>query len=313
VFVTARGRPSVFPGYDGVGKAVLESPHWRGISVTRINMALVKTVQEVMNERVNECLAVAKDEFAPAIRPIYASTDALRPIHLGSSVFLKIDDVPYLLTAAHVIDWNKRSSLYISGETHLTEVEAEFWVTKADNRDDDRYDFAFAVIPEPMTAKLGDVTYISDKKIFSVPAQTSSHVYAAIGYPNSQNKKIDHMKKHIATVIWPYAATALSDLNATALAKALRIGGEDHVFIKFDEKHSRDARTGKIVNSLKPTGISGGALIDLGNLADLERFAEPGTGGRLVGLLIEHRARYKAMVATRMTAIIRAIRSHRVR
>ena len=30
--------------------------HWRGISVTRINMALLKTVQEVMNERVNECL-----------------------------------------------------------------------------------------------------------------------------------------------------------------------------------------------------------------------------------------------------------------
>jgi hypothetical protein len=132
-----------------------------------------------------------------------------------------------------------------------------------------------------------------------------------LAYPNSLNKKIDHTKKHIPTVIWPYAATVLSDLDATALAKSLKVGGEDHIFIKFDEKHSMDLHTGKIVNSLKPTGISGGALIDLGNLADLDRFAEPGTGGRLVGLLIEHRARYKAMVATRMTTIIRAIRSHR--
>jgi hypothetical protein len=61
------------------------------------------------------------------------------------------------------------------------------------------------------------------------------------------------------------------------------------------------------VNSLKPTGISGGALIDLGNLADLDRLAEPGSAGRLVGLLIEHRTRHKAMVAMRMTTIIRAI------
>jgi hypothetical protein len=55
---------SVFPGYDGVGKAVL-SPHWRGSSVTRINLALVKTVQEVMNERVNECLALQKMSSRP--------------------------------------------------------------------------------------------------------------------------------------------------------------------------------------------------------------------------------------------------------
>ena len=158
-----------------------------------------------------------------------------------------------------------------------------------------------------MAAKLGDVTYISDKEICAMPAQTKGHIYAALGYPNSQNKKMDHTKKYITTVIWPYAATVVSDVNATALAKSLKVSGEDHVFVKFDEKRSRDAHTGKIVNSLKPTGISGGALIDLGNLADLDRLAEPGTAGRLVGLLIEHRARHKAMVATRMTTIIRAI------
>lgn len=276
-------------------------------------MAPVKTVQEVINERVNECMALAKDKFAPAIRPIYVSTAAARPVHLGSGVFLKIDDVPHLLTAAHVIDSIKHSSLYIAGETHLTEIDAEFQVTKADNRDDDQYDFAFAIIPEPMAAKLGDVTYISDKEISAMPVRTTGHVYMALGYPNSQNKKIDHTKRHIDTVIWPYAATVLSDPDATALAASIKISGEDHVFIKFDKKRSRDVRTGKIVNSLKPTGISGGALIDLGNVADLDHFAEPGTGGgRLVGLLIEHRAKYKAMVATRMTTIIGAIRSHPV-
>src|SRR5579863_7634497 len=113
-------------------------------------MALVKTVEELMNERVNQCLTLAKDKFGPVVRPIYASTDTGRPTHVGSSIFLKINDVPHLLTAAHIIDWVKHSSIYVIGATHLTEIEAEFRVTKADNRDDDRYDFAFAVIPEPM-------------------------------------------------------------------------------------------------------------------------------------------------------------------
>ena len=66
-----------------------------------------------------------------------------------------------------------------------------------------------------------------------MPAQTAGHVYAALGYPNSQNKKIDHTKKHIATVIWPYAATVLSELNATVIAKSLNIDGEDHIFIRL--------------------------------------------------------------------------------
>jgi hypothetical protein len=53
-----------------------------------------------------------------------------------------------------------------------------------------------------------------------MPAQTKGHVYAALGYPNSRNKKMDHAKKHITTVIWPYAATVVSDVNATELAKS---------------------------------------------------------------------------------------------
>ena len=43
-------------------------------------------------------------------------------------------------------------------------------------------------------------------------------------------------------------------------------------------------------NSLELTGISRGAVIDPGNFADLDRFAEAGTGGRLVG-----RGRVKSM------------------
>jgi hypothetical protein len=41
----------------------------------------------------------------------------------------------------------------------------------------------------------------------------------------------------------------------------------DHIFIGFDAKHSKDC-DGNLVNSIAPRGISGGALVDVGNLGD---------------------------------------------
>jgi hypothetical protein len=48
--------------------------------------------------------------------------------------------------------------------------------------------------------------------------------------------------------------------------------------------------------------------IDLGNIANLDNLAKPSNGGCLIGLLIEHDSEYKAMVATRMSVILREIK-----
>ena len=158
-----------------------------------------------------------------------------------------------------------------------------------------------------MAEGLGNVKYITETEICTTQTVTKSHVYTALGYPNSQNKKVDNNNKRVSGVILPYSATALDETDSMALERKLDITGDDHIYIKF-RKYSKNAITGNKVKSIKPQGISGGALIDLGNIANLDNLAKPSNGGCLIGLLIEHDSEYKAMVATRMSVILREIK-----
>jgi hypothetical protein len=91
------------------------------------------------------------------------------------------------------------------------------------------------------------------------------------------------------------------------LLNKLRITGEDHIFIGFNPKHSKDS-IGNLVNSIDPTGISGGTLVDLGNLADPKNLGpENECRPHLVGLLIEKYPGY--LVSTKIEVVIRASRS----
>jgi hypothetical protein len=268
-------------------------------------LTAIKGFREILRMRLEECLTLAKDNFETAVRPIYASNAWAHPEHIGSSMLLAINDVRYLLTAAHVIDWTKRGSLYVAGQMHLIAIEAEFFITNAANRDDDPYDFAFAKLAPAMIEELGNVKYITENEICMRPGAGIGHAFMTLGYPNSKNKKIDNVKKGVPSVIWPYSTNVVNDTVLTAIAKELAVSGEDHIFIKFNKRSK--AITGQIANSLKPRGIRGGALIDLGNFARMEELAKPPKVGCLVGLLIEHHAKHKAMVSTRMSIIIREI------
>jgi len=82
--------------------------------------------------------------------------------------------------------------------------------------------------------------------------------------------------------------------------------GEDHLFIDY-KAHSRD-EVGNRIRSISLCGFSGGGVIDLGNLAKPENLmgeCKP----LLAGLFIEFHYRHKAIAATRLSAILRALRN----
>jgi hypothetical protein len=269
-------------------------------------MGSIKTVQEAERDRIGESIDAVSDQFGGAVRPVYGSDDRKLATHIGSATLLKVGGTPLIVTAAHVVDENEHTALYVAGEKHLVPIEASFEITgrPPGDRKEDRYDFAVAKLSSAMCSELGDVGYVADCDLLLHDAPTSGYLYVVLGYPNSKNKKIDHASKVARSELWKYAGLAgpVQDLQTK-----LKVSGKDHLFIGFDRKHSR-AEDGTVVNSISPRGISGGAVFDAGNLADPDNL-RPGVHmrRRLAAIVIEYHPEHNRIVATRVRVILGAI------
>jgi|SRR5208337_4112732 len=71
----------------------------------------VKTKEEMVRERMDECAELVAAEFFPSVRPVYRTKRGL-PEHSATCTLLEIHGNKYLITAAHVIDDNEHSSPY---------------------------------------------------------------------------------------------------------------------------------------------------------------------------------------------------------
>lgn len=80
-----------------------------------------------------------------------------------------------------------------------------------------------------------------------------------------------------------------------------------HLLLKFAKKSK--AFTGETTDSITPHGASGGVLVDLGRI-DLQSLSPSAQfTPKLAGILIEHHAESKAILAVKVQSIIKAIRS----
>jgi hypothetical protein len=146
-------------------------------------------LKSIIRERNNALAAAAAGKFAAAVQPIYGATDRGEPDHIGSAVLLDVHGTKVLITAAHVIDNNFVTSLYVGGGAELELIEAEFSITVAPStiRRLDRHDIAFCELPSHLIEKLGG-TYIGLNDVASHPPYEGGRLYTALGYPNSMNK-----------------------------------------------------------------------------------------------------------------------------
>ena len=259
---------------------------------------------EIIRQRISECELVALDRFRTAIRPIYGSSERGEPEPIGTCLFIEIAGKPCLVTAAHVIDHNDKTSLYVGGE-NLELIEAEFVTSRrpAGQRTEDHNDFAIAELPSILVVKLGaEVRFLKTDEISRAPGSTGGHAFLCAGYPIAQNRNVDVVAKSIAPALLRYTANAV---DRPALAKKLGISGKHHLFIKHG-KYSKDAK-GRKVSSYQMRGCSGGAIIDLGNLSDPGVVSGVTTPTpQLAALLIEYHDEHQAIVGTRLDAIIKA-------
>jgi len=96
---------------------------------------------------------------------------------------------------------------------------------------------------------------------------------------------------------------------AWALARKLRSSNEEHIFVRF-AKQAQDSN-GVTVDTFYPEGLSGGALLDLGDFTSPSIYqGDTKLRARLAGMIIEyHGKKYRALVAVKVRPILSGIRN----
>jgi hypothetical protein len=263
----------------------------------------ILTVADAVRETLHERMEAASKTLGKAVRPIYRVKNG-KPDHLGTCIFLKRAGQHLLLTAAHVTDQSKSYDLHVAVGTKLIPLKGLYGAMSTPpegDRDKDKYDFAVLTLPPNLVDTLRPLKYLEGTEVNLDPIDPVGRAYMAFGYPNSRNKKIRHDKRTIRNEVLSYGATALRD---DTLVEKLGITGEDHFFIAYDER-CRDP-AGSIVDSVKPRGMSGGALIDLGRISPFSLASQVHSFG-LAGLLIENHKGNRRIVAVRIGAIFGAL------
>lgn len=261
------------------------------------------TPKEVSREYLDKAANAALAQFRDAVMPIYGVTDKGDPDHIGSAVLLDLREGKFLLTAAHVLDWNGKTSLYLGADEFvLLEFEALITVAPDGDRDKDHADFAIARLDAEIRSKLSRAKFITEAEISRSVGPAEGRTYACLGYPNSKNKVKPFKGTKVRPSLLPYTSTGRP---VSQLPDIARDG--IHILIDYNAKNARD-ELGKKVSATDMHGCSGGAVIDLG------RISADALGGKLepklAALSIEGHAKEKVILGTRLTAIVPAIRHH---
>ena len=253
----------------------------------------------------------AEKDFRASVRPVYRNSVANPlPEHIGSCLLLNIGGVPTVLTAAHILDQRAEYSLYIAGppETNPVPILGGMVMVPPkpiEGRDSDHFDAAIWQPPSHALDALGDVDFLHDSRISYNLKPSADRLYTALGYPVSRNKKaVNHGTRSISTHVSMYTANVE---EMPELASKLSVTGLDHLFLRFEKRSFTG--DGARVNTFGPRGLSGGALLDLGEFTSPESYVrDPGRSALLSGMVIEYHSDHRALVAVRIGTILNRIR-----
>ncbi len=268
----------------------------------------IQTLEDLAQAKIQECASRAVAKFKSSVRPIYGLQEE-RLTHIGSCLLLNVDRSRILSTPAHVADNLAHSPLFVGGPvgTHPVQLQGKFRGTTAPagDRRQDHLDCAYCILSESDTRDLGAVEFLEASRLSHNRATTEGRAYTAFGYPVSRNKKsIDQPTRSIANRSSMYTGH-LTDVPA--LAAKLPRGGETHLMLKF-ERHAYTVY-GERVNAFGSKGLSGGALLDLGDFNSPDIYARNiEYRAALSGMLIEHWAEHRVMLAVKIGAIVEGIR-----
>ena len=234
------------------------------------------------------------------ITAIYRVDAASNPEQFGTGVFLNVADQYFLVTAAHVLDDNKDSTLYIPSNKsgNLVTLEGPSFKSIADggDRNNDRTDVGVVVLKPELVNEIGRDSFLPVSMTDVDDTGKQGDIYIAMGYPAKKNEKVDLVKNTFKRSPASYTANILPDEKLAAIG----VQRGSHLLLAFKKRHSRDT-AGRDITAPDPYGMSGGPLWRF----DIYTGQKPAS--RLVGILIEWRDEVGGILAIRIPIVLAGI------
>ena len=250
------------------------------------------------------------DRFRRAIRPIYRPHSKRKKLyeHVGTSTLFKVNSVPLIVTAAHVIDHHKYDGdLWIGAEKTLVPLQGSFSSTKrpGGDRDLDNYDFSVSRVSSELLTELGDATFIDANFVSKGRrGEGAKALYACIGYPNSRNKDMHAARREMSAALFMHTGIGYTDRNNLG-ALASRYS-DANFFIEIG-KHVTDIHGAKR-NPVSLQGMSGGPVFHLGDRENYNTMRDSHDFRPLLeGIIIERPADANVIVAISIGTIVQAL------
>lgn len=273
---------------------------------------MIELLHEAEQRRMRECATQAGADFVDSVPAIYRSSDASdgRPEHIGSCILLDIDGTPVVATAAHIVDdIPEGATLFVATPARpqlVPIVGGDIKTTPKPpkGRNYDHSDSAYWRIPDDEVERLGVANFLGPSRLSHNRAPQDRRYYTALGYAVERNAdRVDHERRTITFAPSMHTSNAVSEPKLT---RRLNSPGDQHLFVRF-ARYAKDA-DGVEMETFYPEGLSGGALLDLGDFTSYDIYGgDTKHRARLAGVIIEYHEDRQALVAVKIGPIVSGI------
>lgn len=247
-------------------------------------MAKFKTLGEFAQETWRERAVQVRERYKQAVRPIYRALPNGRPEQFGSGVLMVIDGQRCLVTASHVLDEEMGHFLGVPPKPFALNLTFNATIKVNGQRAGDHVDVAVARLDDAALAATEALPFVPMIDQLAEPPPPGARMFLAMGYRASRNRAPLPGEEAVTPEIWCYR-----DVEAPVPNASLRLGGGGENFGVAYPKYGFRLN-GERVRNASPAGASGGAIFDLGSVAELDLMGR-GTAftPRLAGILVECR------------------------
>jgi hypothetical protein len=235
------------------------------------------------------------------IIPILGSTEQGQPCPVGSGILLGVGKERFLITAAHVLDENKITTLYLPGNAELIELSGQSRQSKPpeNNRDLDTLDTAYIHLSGDIVSRINQGYWFLPPQLVDInDISTLGKHYMFTGYPHKALGTAYRTRK-IVGQLHSYTDRA----SDAAVYAEVNANPTSNIAINFDAKRAKDDK-GRTVTPKERQGMSGGGVWNFSDGAQLPGLPKI----RLCGVAIEHHKKGKCLVATKINFVLESIR-----